>query len=277
VTAPLLDETTSAKWGVAVAGATATPHTGMNQDAFSIYEEPDCKGVVVADGVGSLPRSGEAATMGAKGVTDLLRRRETTPEEAFTLVNAGISRHLGGDGMTTILSARVLGSRIEFAWVGNGAFLQVCPAPWISESGLPADVTSTIVWSNLLVPHIAYEDGRDRLSRLLGGPGSAEPDLMVIDITRPGVFLAVSDGLHSSEQTEVGRDDAGDRWQRLSPSLYQLLVASATLLGNPNTGAITRSADQVLRDALTVLLEAGELHDDATVAAIVVEPHEEKP
>jgi len=254
--------------GVSVAGATLTPHPHPNQDAFATWEAAECCGVVVADGLGSLTRSGEASRLAVEIVTDLLAEPANRPADAFTVAGRAIAAQLNGDGLATALSLRALGRTVEVAWIGNGAILQVCPVPWVAKGTTPPEATSKLVWANLVTPHIAFEDGRDRLSRVLGEPTDPEVDRIVIDITRPTVFLAVSDGLVSFEQTDIGRDDSGERWMHISRRLQGLLTAAGGLL---EARSDSRSASTALSALLSELAATGQLGDDATVAAVVVD------
>lgn len=262
---------------VVAAGASRSPRCdpAANQDAFGIIGEGTM--VAVADGVGSLPRSGEAAALAISQVTELWLRPSSRVTEAYRAADMVVRSALGETGATTLLSARSTARSVELAWVGNGAIFEICETPW-TDGRPPESPGAGLCWTNLLVPHLCYEHGRDRLNHLIGGTLPAQPDSVVLTVTRPSLFLLVTDGVHSLEQLDTGCDENGDHWVQQTPQVRELLTLAGGIFG--------RSHDQMpsaqelrldLETSLDRLQASNLLDDDATVGALFVDPNQRGP
>jgi hypothetical protein len=240
------------------------------------------RAVIVADGVGSLPRSGDAAQIAVEAARWLWGSNGSISEdELFDRVNAAVLAVVGGEGATTMISIAQRKDVVTVAWVGNGAGLQLANPTWAVKGEswsdpLEADSIS-LQWTNLVIPHVVYEDGRDRLALTLGSSKRVQPDLVAVRVSAaPVLFLAVTDGIHSGEHTELGLDEVGDRWQLVSRPLQAVLAEGKRALESAqhedfSDDRLTQRLDNVLGELLSAQL----LSDDATVAGMLLKPSSE--
>lgn len=232
----------------------------------------------VADGVGSLPESARAAQI----AIDLMRRaaqpraaqpRAATASGAFRCADEQIRRELDGNGATTLLTVHAGPDGATVRWVGNGALLLVASSPHTTSTGLPPPGVQ-VLHTDLLLPHIIFRDGRDVLKHVLGGSGQVAVETVVLGPSArgPRLLLAVTDGLHSAEQPDVGVSDDGSRWQRQTTALQAILALAGGVLRDAQlTDALSeQDLQDRLQQLLSGLLTARQLDDDASVAAVLL-------
>lgn len=279
-------------FAVAAAGATATPRSdpAQSQDWWSVARRapspgtadggapgPAHCGVVVCDGIGSLPGSRAAAEVAADVAARWLAARgpATPPGDVVAEAHARIQKLPGEHGGTTLVAATAdeTGCAAWFA-VGNGAIIEMTAVPvgggrWTAR------------WVNHLLPQV------DEAERLTGHltVGQRTPSHAAGTLTTPAqvprVLLVCSDGITSREHAGWGADPDGDVWEPVDPPLVAVIRALASrwdeLLLDPSeerdgTGRIDGLLAGVLRDALAGLTADGRLDDDATVAALALLP-----
>ena len=267
------------RFEVSVAHATVSPKTpDRNQDRVALFGEegkPPGRGVVVCDGVGSLPDSGEVAERVARIAAGHLTDRGLHDGIA-TCVDA-VADAFGhedddGRGRTTMI---VVGGdddgRVAFTFVGNGALLELQGAPL-------GGGRTRLWWVNHMVPHISYDLGREALSAYLpaasGGPLAGTGTLSVTgEVSR--LFLACTDGILSAEDVRTGKMPDGSTWTEVPEpvaSLLEDLVERWSDLQSSETGTSAVRLQETLTTSLEALHGRGLLEDDATVGAVWVRP-----
>lgn len=258
----------------AVATSTYRDDPAGNQDAAAVLRQPEGAGVVVADGVGSLPESAAAA----RWACDVVRSDWNGPSSApagITHADDTVRSRLDGTGACTLLTVAVTEGTAHLAWVGNGAIYQVAAAPWSvrgAPATPPADDLSGLLWVNHVIPHVTFEDGRDRLDAVVGGPSTLKFVSRVAVRLPPGpsLWLAVSDGVASAETAVMAVEDGGERWQLVRRPLHVLLTAAADMLADPEAVlACPAALGARLGSILDGLRADGLLDDDATVGAVL--------
>lgn len=252
----------------AVATATQRSVPGECQDAAAVVPG---RGVIVADGVGSLPASRAAAHLAVETFVAATPARAPgagSLDPAVAWVGAAHERILGdldGAGATTALTAIAGVDVVRVDWVGNGAALRLVLAPERTGSA----TAPHLLVQDLVLPHVGHEHGRDVLERVLGIPGPAPvPDSVVVGHgSRPSLLLLVTDGVHSVEQLDVGTTSDGGRWIRIPPVLDRLVALAGELLA----GAVTEpELHGRLGSLLADLAREGSLTDDAAVGAVLL-------
>jgi hypothetical protein len=259
------------------ASATNRSDPGQNQDAHRVLtaEEDGVNAVIVCDGLGSLERSGEAARMAASITAGMLSEHGADAARlAFETAHWQIRDRFLGDGGTTMIVLSECSQGLRAHYVGNGAILQLCELLETAAPGAPSPVR--LAWTNHLLPHTAYEHGREVMEAVLGiGPATPpEPDSVVISARRAAqLVVAVTDGILSREQVRVGSTADGERWERLDPALIEVLELSEAVLRRLREApASAEELGKLLETRLAGLTAAGSLDDDATVGALVCLP-----
>jgi hypothetical protein len=263
-----------------------------NQDAHATAQDTafGVGSVAVADGVGSLPDSGRAAALAVEHVVH--DWSDNAPlVDPFREAHEAIRTELNGRGQTTLIDLQHRHGRTRIRWVGNGCVLRARLAPETRPGCAGTRVPGhrdtgrapRVVWTDLLLPHVAFADGQDQLTQALGGRFDAPDHLMVWPGRHDEVLLAATDGLYSCEQATLGRDDDNGLWQQQPPQLQALLALAGHLLTRPwsaqcHCAAATGcSADPECTDlaaycrrVLDNLLHEGFLDDDATLGVLLV-------
>lgn len=251
------------------------PEENQDRHAALNLGEHGATAVVVADGIGSWARSAEAAAAAVGAVSSVLDRRGPRAlEAAFCDAWAAVkalapqdedpSLHCG----TTLLVATVLSSGgVRVGYVGNGAVLAVVPPP-----GDGATSPDQLCWTNLLVPHAGFANGREALTRSFTTADAAPPAPSWVTCTLGGpVALAVvSDGIWSDEQNPSARTADGQRWSPRPPILLDTLQLAAECHQAFAAGAGSADIEHVLGAHLRSLHQAGELDDDATLGLLLL-------
>jgi hypothetical protein len=252
---------------VAVALATASPRGQGSQDRAVA-----CNGaVVVCDGVGSYPRSGEVAELacrlaeahlrepgGARGVLDL-------PD----VLDASMTD--GGIGATTLLALAADGfGDLAYCLLGNGMVVE-------AQALAIDDEHVRMSFTELALPQISVVGGRPVLGAFLPwtgtGPLPSCTGTRHLTSDRTRLFLACTDGIGSDEERPVGQGPDGTLWRQVDPAIAGLLDAIGeewdALAACPDPAL---RLERILGTVLDRLVDDGSLDDDATVGALLVRP-----
>jgi serine/threonine protein phosphatase PrpC len=242
---------------------------GQGQDSFAAFEMLQACGIVVCDGVGSKPNSGdvsEAATTAAKA----LLQEHGWADDLVSRVNDQVSQFEARS--TTLLAATGRstdgGWLIDYAAVGNGSVIEIAAGdghlnPWMW-------------WTDHFVPQVDFSTGKDTLTGAL--PCHSDELTWTSGRIRAPygparVLLLCSDGIASVENYRTGRMPDGSAWREIPDVLDALLTAARQPLLDAavETGTARRLA-QALAGTLDEFARAGRLDDDATFAALVLPP-----
>lgn len=245
-----------------------------NQDRARTVLVPDGVAAVICDGVGSHAGSGDVADrcvrlasahVGLEGVrvgvpscsdatAEAMVREDGLPGGATTLLAIGA----GHDGQA------------YFSLVGNGAIFAIEPLS-------VRDGRAELLRSELAIPQSVMQGSQAALRSFLPAPrfpveqtaGTLSPRR-----DRPRILLACTDGVTTAEECRIGHyPSTGETWAELLPPFVEVLEGLARTWGDlvaeedPSTVLAG-----TLQGALDSALERGLLEDDATAAAILIQP-----
>jgi serine/threonine protein phosphatase PrpC len=263
---------------------TPRPDPASNEDACAAVCLPGARlhGLVLADGLGSYARAGEAARRAVDGAAERLQCEAGdfgpgTLPRLFAQVHCGLRAHAraeagGGEPPpqtfgTTLLVGVDTGAELVAGYAGNGAV-------WHLRGNLEARTPSDAPWNavNLLNPHSLPVGGREVLYNLVDAAAPAPPVPAVVSVRKDprfgDVLLVCTDGISSADQAIHGTDPAGSLWISAEPALLACFQALRDLFD-----AWDGTSELPLRDALHACLHdlrsRGMLEDDATVGVIV--------
>jgi len=270
--------------------STATAKSSVNQDYCLPVKNDRANfiGVIVADGIGSHFKAELSSRFCAEKLKELLEQIENVAEINFELLFKEIknglfefakqSTEFNFDEInkakslgTTLLCALELENEFLIAYSGNGSiwhtmgsFNKFSPNRYLPWNSI-----------NLLNPHCSEEEGKAALYRYIS-VSDAQYLPTVIRLSKnhftPGdIIIVTSDGVYSSDQVQIGKDDSETVWIRSEesmPMLYSEL--SSFLKQNPKE---TKNED--LKFALNIFLEnlktKNYMHDDTTLGVIITE------
>ena len=257
----------------------------VNQDACV----SSANAVVVADGLGSFFKAEVASRFAAEALKSKLDAADDAQlsqskwfEQAFDEVQQELaaspladltvvpSTHKKEQAFgTTLLCAAAHGETLTIAYVGNGAILHL-------RGGFNEFPTTRILpWNalNYLNPHNVPQDGRSAMNRYIAPVSEgyqAVPTVLQLrqDLRGAGDILIVcSDGIHTADDIQVGRDSEGNIWQ----SGDQTLVILYQMLGDFLQQSEQSASDLqvVLERYLDRLADEKLISDDCTVGVLI--------
>ncbi len=245
-----------------------------DQDRAWVGRGPDGSvAAVVCDGVGSIPRSEEAANLAVQSFAASAGRGAGL-DQAVSAAIEGVRRSRT-PGATTLLSLRVTDDRIDFIGIGNGSIVEACYQP----ADDPDRRGHLVAWSDHFVPTIDYSSGRETLTGVV--TAAASPMEWVKGSVRSRrscwtIWILCSDGVSTLEERREGTVADGTRWSEIPTPLAAVIESLGRALDQATSPTAGRSLDEVLRATLAETLNEidgrGELHDDAAVVAVVVPP-----
>jgi hypothetical protein len=266
---------TAARVELAVAAATASPRGVDSQDRVLAESARTSAAVVVCDGVGSHAGSGAVAELACRLAAGELRDRGVTAVAGLPAVLTGAIADEGLGATTMLALAADDAGEVGFCLLGNGMIVEA--------AGLPIDETRVrVAWTELALPQVELRGGRPLLASFLPWPGPGAAPAAVgtrrLAAGQTRLFLACSDGIGSEEERSVGIGPDGRLWRPVDPAFAALL----DLLGDAwpslcNDTDVQSELEKILATALASLLAAGQLEDDATVAALLVRSQESRP
>jgi serine/threonine protein phosphatase PrpC len=268
-----------------VCARSATPRAFAehSEDAWVSVRVPHAhvRGVVVADGLGSYSRAGEAARQVVQSAAAWLRDetedfgRGTLPR-LFGHVHAQLREHVrhatGGEPEpqawgTTLLVGLEAGTELVAAYAGNGAV-------WHLRGNFDGFTDAGVPWNavNLLNPHTVQRDGREVLYNLVDAAQACPPVPTVVSVLKDPVvgdiLLLCTDGLYSADQVTHGTDAGGGIWVSAEATMVSCFRALRDLFAGWDGEAELPLGD-ALQACLDDLRTRGMLEDDATVGVIV--------
>jgi hypothetical protein len=261
-------------FGVVTAAASISPKgEALNEDRIGCFDAGrGGAGVVLCDGLGSMPESAAVAEEVSERISDHLsgegvEKGVWTLER--TLEKASFERR---DGATTLIVLGATGSGlVGHALVGNGGLVEISPVDaWPSGTRL--------LWTDIALPQIAWSGDRPGLRSVLppaNGSIEAAKGFRFAPAGHAKMYLVCSDGISSEEERDQGPAPNGSSWKE-TPDLLAALLAR---IGKEWVSLLQLSpaeAQQALQLLLLEVLVAAEsasgLDDDATVGAVFLRP-----
>ena len=252
----------------------ASQTDSQDRAAIVVNDQKGVIGVVVCDGVGSQPDSGEIADLVVGKTTEFVSNRGLSGwDELSSKVNSNLDRDLDG-ACTQIVVALDNEGRVRFSFLGDGALFEVRMRELMPGHYWPA-------FSEMALAQSLSTPGGWALTGYLPAPSGTDPDPVIGSRSRqlrpePQLWLAVTDGVSSDQERPLSiPTPEGSRWQETSQVLTRLLDQLARNwqeLISPET----KDPDRILAECLARELDncgqQGLLKDDTTAAAVLYRP-----
>lgn len=266
-----------------LASVTLRARAEETEDAAALWGGGDstCRGVAVADGLGSYINSGEAARFAVQQAAALAQSLEPASAAGLCTLFSRLRQDLRDEfgkrepppdasqpcyGTTLLLGVETP-THLLAAYVGNGAiwhlrgnFDESAPA-----NGLP--------WSsaNYLRPHSLYRDGKEQLYNLIAFSEQFDrfpPTVIAVDKDpRFGdILLLCTDGVCSADRLLHGTDAQGDLWIKAEEPMVEFYACLGDYFSQPCGGP---SLDDRMQHFLHGLKDRSLIEDDATLGLIV--------
>jgi len=262
------------RFDLIVAASSVSPkETGGDDRVRTFGRGSGPTGVIVCDGVGSVPGSAEMAEEASELGAALLSG-ENAGEGVWALdrrLEANLPADREGATTCTVVCADGDGV-VGHLLVGNGAVLEVMPMEL--EPG-----RLRLLWTSVVLPQMGGRDGRPALRSFLPPPDGhveAEKGVRWIPAGQPRLYLACSDGFLSEEDRGEGPAPDGSVWRQvpaLAARLLERLTAEwADLMEEDAEEATARLAaalEEVLGDEPS---DGSVLDDDTSVGALLLRP-----
>ena len=162
---------------LAVAAISVSPRGELTQDRVGVlsFEDSRSVGVIVCDGVGSLPESGEVAELVVAATCETAAACGSGQDQLAKLLHHAddVVRNALPDvvGATTALALVGRDEGIlDWAWVGNGAVIEICAV-------MAQDRVARMLWVNHALPHMVVSGGMYALRSVI--PSGPNVPLMV--------------------------------------------------------------------------------------------------
>jgi len=180
-----------------------------NEDAFSIFMDPDRCLVIVADGVGGHHAGEVASRLAVRSIRQfLLAERETSGEEDLTetLKAAFASAHqeiiqeaADNDSLTGMATTVVLGlfqnRKLHVAHVGDSRAYQVVSRR-LSPLTQDHSLVMAMMKSGIITPQETQNHSlKNIITQCLGCPDYLGPDINTLELAAGDLFLFCTDGL----------------------------------------------------------------------------------
>ncbi|MBP9923544.1 MAG: protein phosphatase 2C domain-containing protein [Bacteroidia bacterium] len=270
--------------------STATAKSSINQDYCLTVknERANFIGVIIADGIGSHFKAELSSKFCCEKLKEqleivenaseinfelffqeikssLLEFAKQSPEFNFNEINK--TKSLG----TTLLCALDLENEFLIAYAGNGSI-------WHTKGSFNKfSPNRYLPWNsvNLLNPHCNEEDGKAALYRYLS-VSDAQYLPTVIRLSKnlftPGdIIIVTSDGVYSSDQVQIGKDESETIWIRSEESMPMLYSELSDFLKNNPKETKNEDLEIALNIFLDNLKTKNYMHDDTTLGVIITE------
>lgn len=229
-------------------------------------------GVVVCDGVGSVPESAAMAEEVRDLAAALISGHELEP--AIWNLDERLQDALpaGREGKTTmaVVCAEARGV-VGHMLLGNGSILEVVPME--VEPG-----KVRLLWTSIALPQMGGRDGRPALRSFLppdSGRVEAEKGVRIAPGSAPRLYLACSDGFLSEEDRLEGSAPDGTVWcqvPRFAAQLLEQLTGSWGDLLAQEPEEVTATLQGLIERAIQEPLTDELLDDDTTVGVLYMRP-----
>jgi PPM family protein phosphatase len=270
--------------------ASATLTLKTNQDFASTVENSiaDFIGVIVADGIGSHFKAEIASKFCVQKLKEKLEKVETVNQinfevfflevkeelveyakqsSEFDFEKINVEQSLG----TTLICVIETAENFVVAYSGNGSVWHVKGD--FNEFG----PTRYLPWNstNLLTPHCVEQEGKAALNRYISiSKAECRPTVLQLskDLILSGdIFVITTDGIYSTDQAQVGKDDNGMIWIRGEESMPVLYKHLSLFLKKNPAEFKSQDLESHLNHYLETLKEMKYIHDDTTIGVIITQ------
>ncbi len=259
---------------IPAAATVAAPGKSENQDSVAVFRMGEAAagaGVVICDGVGSLPQSGavasEMAALAASHIEEAGVRRGI-----WGLEEMAAAHELSSDGATTLIAVGAEPEGlVSHCFIGNGSLFEI--APQTAVTGV-----MNLRWCGLALPQLNWDRGQPALESFLPAPAygfEAEKGCRLTSRLKPRLYLACSDGVATDEDCPQAKTPDGRYWKGIPTKLIGVLDALAARWQDLLRGDAEQSAallQEILDATLAALLADGAFEDDASVGCVMTRP-----
>jgi hypothetical protein len=260
---------------IPAAASVSGPGKSENQDSVAVFRVDGGTagaGVVICDGVGSLPQSGavasEVMSLAASHIQGAGVRTGI-----WGLEEMAAAHELSSDGATTLIAVGAEPEGlVSHCFVGNGSLFEIAPQT--------AAVTSVmnLRWCGLALPQLNWERGQPALESFLPAPEygfEAEKGCRLTSRLKPRLYLACSDGVATDEDCPRAKTPDGRYWKGIPTRLIGVLDALAAGWQDLLRSDAEQSASllqEILDATLATLFADGAFEDDASVGCVMTRP-----
>jgi serine/threonine protein phosphatase PrpC len=266
--------------------ATQTNKSTINQDSYDVVvnEVASFKGIIVADGIGSHPRSELSSSFCVKSLKNKLQSLIQFDEVQIKLYFSEIQSELKTYAQsilneseltnnplgTTLLLLLELETEYFCAYVGNGCIWQ------IQGNFNHFGINRYLPWNaiNILNPHTIEKDGQSALYKFISIHDSISCNPSIIRISKNDdsfgdIIIIASDGVYTNDDSKIGKDDNDVIWI-MGEETISILFNKLNSLFTKDSNSFEDSDLQVfLNDYLTDVKENKIMHDDTTIGMII--------
>lgn len=240
--------------------------------SFALGPEADAPGagVVICDGVGTLPGSATAAEWASRtaadhvidcgvhgGVWSLAEIWDDDPP-------AGI------EGATTmlLLAAEATGI-VAHTMIGNGGIFEVVPTP------LPGEGVR-LLWTDVALPQVDWSEGKPALGSVLPiSPAALHTSRGAHLVDGERMYVLCSDGISTLEERPDSEAPDETVWKQVPIGLTYLLKTLTELWGDVcevQAGVARTVLQEGIEEVLSMLAVKPGLDDDASLGLVLIRP-----
>lgn len=255
-----------------------------NQDFCITFDNSNLniKGVIVSDGIGSHAFSEISSRFCVERAKEKLESLEKLPIDFKTLFHEikielieYTSIELSDDDLnktklgTTLICAVELQEEYQIAYVGNGSIWQ------ISGNFNHFGKAIALPWNsiNLLNPHTFEQKGKSVLYKYISiADVSTIPSIIKLSKNEDAfgdIIIITSDGVYTSDEAKIGKDDNGVIWEMGEDTMIELYKTLDLFFSNNPIEVNNADLEFELNKYLTLLRERDIMDDDTTLGIII--------
>lgn len=255
-----------------------------NQDFCITFENSslNIKGVIVSDGIGSHAFSEISSRFCTERLKEKLQTLEKLPIDFKTLfydikkeLEEFVINELSKDDLnktslgTTLICAVETLEEYQIAYVGNGSIWQ------ISGNFNHFGKAIALPWNsiNLLNPHTIEQKGKSVLYKYISiAEVSTIPSIIKLSKNEDAfgdIIIITSDGIYTSDEAKIGKDDNGVIWEMGEDTMIELYKTLDIFFSNNPIEANNNDLEFELNRYLTLLRERDIMDDDTTLGLII--------
>lgn len=255
-----------------------------NQDFCIAFDNSNLKikGVIVSDGIGSHAFSEISSRFCAERAKEKLQTLENLPIDFKTIffeikkeLEEFVINELTKDDLnkttlgTTLICAVETLDEYQIAYVGNGSIWQ------ISGNFNHFGKAIALPWNsiNLLNPHTIEQKGKSVLYKYISiADVSTIPSIIKLSKNEDAfgdIIIITSDGVYTSDEAKIGKDDNGVIWEMGEDTMIELYKTLDIFFSDNPSEATNVDLEFELNKYLTLLRHRDIMDDDTTLGVII--------
>lgn len=235
--------------------------------AFSVNNAPNNMALAICDGIGQYEDSGKAA----KEVIDLFFQDLTTNIKDLQLfVNSANKqlKELEIIGGTTFICGIVKQEKIKISYLGNGGVIHC-----FGDFAINSMTNLPYRFSEIMLPHVNKKGHLTKHISHNSGENELQLSSLELNLNSPvgDILLFYTDGINSSEENFILKDDEGRFWRKESTVIQIILKELNLWLNTKNASEIKEDIKFFNKEILEKLNDDGLLEDDASLGIIITD------